>query len=432
MAFSYKDKEKDYIEKLEGQEFKPGDEYLGILENIKNTESELDGAGEFKGTYTESINKAVADYLGRDKFNFNPDNSATYQQLRDQYLKGGKVAMQDTMANGAMLSGGLNNSASQVAGQQVYQNYVKGAADVIPTLEQQEYVRHQDEGNQMLANIDLMKGMDDDAYQKYLDGINQIYSKLNYLNGRLNTEANMDASRLDFEQGKYNALLSAAQNGMQYQDNKEWREKEFEYNEGVYEDSRADSAKAQLSESAWNKMGYGLMPTDEELKAAGLTREDVALIHEYVRNASASSVSQGGGSGKDYENEENEDKYSDVTFTNSELVNMQNNREFEQLHDYLSEKSSSLEALYNKGDDYGLTKDLIDFYQQGKEIRTREQLRGLLFEYGNKDIKGNQEKVDSIIDATYTEDEYYAFANRDSQYNTYVEYLNQYLKYLKI
>ena len=39
MAFSYKDKEKEYIGKLEGQEFKPGDEYLGILENIKTTES---------------------------------------------------------------------------------------------------------------------------------------------------------------------------------------------------------------------------------------------------------------------------------------------------------------------------------------------------------------------------------------------------------
>jgi len=429
VAFSYKDKEKDYFEKLEGQEFKPGDEYLGILDNIKSTESELDGVGEFKGTYTESINKAVADYLGRDKFNFNPDNSATYQQLRDQYLKGGKVAMQDTMANGAMLSGGLNNSASQVAGQQVYQNYVKGAADVIPTLEQQAYERYKDEGNQMLANIDLMKGMDDDAYQKYLDGINQIYSKLNYLNGRLNTEANMDASRLDFEQGKYNALLSAAQNGMQYQDNKEWREKEYDYNKG--RDDKSDAQTALNNILSLASYGFKVKVTPE-LEKMGITQK---ALDDYVYriNASASSVSQGGGSGKDYnEEEETEDKYSDVTYTNSELVEMQNSREFEALHDYLSEKSSSLEALYNKGDDYGLTKDLIDFYQQGKEIRTREQLRGLLFEYGIKDIKGNQEKVDSIIDATYTEDEFYAFANRDSQYNTYVEYLNQYLKYLKI
>lgn len=213
-------KKYDYEDIFNVPEYQVGDTYLHYADEIKKAEEGIGKVEDFKGTYSEQIDKAVSDYLGRDKFNFNPNNSSTYQQIRNQYLGDGKRAMEDTLASGALLSGGYNNSAAQVAGQQVYNDYAKRVTDSIPTLENQEYERYLNDINQKLADIDLLKGLDDSEYNKYLDEINQGYQHLSHLTNMQQTAASLDASKNSFDQGNWSTLAGLVQNDKFQEDEK--------------------------------------------------------------------------------------------------------------------------------------------------------------------------------------------------------------------
>ena len=73
------------------------------------------------GTYGESLKDAMQKVLNRDKFQYDLNGDALYQQYKDRYIQQGKQAMMDTMGQAAALTGGYGNSYAQKAGQQAQQ-----------------------------------------------------------------------------------------------------------------------------------------------------------------------------------------------------------------------------------------------------------------------------------------------------------------------
>ena len=291
-----------------------GDEYLGLTDEIKKQESDIKNIGGFKGTYSEQIDKKVADYLGRDKFNFNPNNSSTYQQIRNQYLGDGKRAMEDTLANGALLTGGYNNSAAQVAAQQTYNDYVKGVTDYIPKLEAEAYERHLNEGNQMLADINLMKGLDDSEYGKYIDDLNQKYQMLSHLTGMQQNYANLDANKNNFNQGNWSTILGAQQNAAMHEDDMAIDERNF----------KQDNINNMLNNlMSFAQYGISVKVPEEITKATGVTQE---MVDNLVAKANTPTVSNSGGVGA-YSDDEPEVKSAtkeDIQAFEDELLQILN------------------------------------------------------------------------------------------------------------
>lgn len=291
-----------------------GDEYLGLTDEIKKQESDIKNIGGFKGTYSEQIDKKVADYLGRDKFNFNPNNSSTYQQIRNQYLGDGKRAMEDTLASGAQLSGGYNNSAAQVAAQQTYNDYVKGVTDYIPKLEAEAYERHLNEGNQMLADINLMKGLDDSEYGKYIDDLNQKYQMLSHLTGMQQNYANLDANKNNFNQGNWSTILGAQQNAAMHEDDMAIDERNF----------KQDNINNMLNNlMSFAQYGISVKVPEEITKATGVTQE---MFDNLVAKANTPTVSNSGGVGA-YSDDEPEVKSAtkeDIQAFEDELLQILN------------------------------------------------------------------------------------------------------------
>lgn len=262
-----------------------GDEYLGLTDEIKKQEGDIKNIGEYKGTYSEQIDKKVADYLGRDKFNFNPNNSSTYQQIRNQYLGDGKRAMEDTLASGAVLSGGYNNSAAQVAAQQTYNDYVKGVTDYIPKLEAEAYERHLNEGNQMIADINLMKGLDDSEYGRYIDDLNQKYQMLSHLSSMQQNYANLDANKNNFNQGNWSTILGAQQNAAIHEDEMTIDERNFK------QDNINNTLNNLLS---FAQYGVDVKVPEEITKATGVTQE---MFDSLVTQVNTPTVSYSGSGG---------------------------------------------------------------------------------------------------------------------------------------
>ncbi len=371
-----------------------GDEYLGLTDEIKKQEDDIKNIGDFKGTYSEQIDKKVADYLGRDKFNFNPNNSSTYQQIRNQYLGDGKRAMEDTLASGALLSGGYNNSAAQVAAQQTYNDYVKGVTDYIPKLEAEAYERHLNEGNQMIADINLMKGLDDSEYGKYIDDLNQKYQMLSHLTGMQQNYANLDANKNNFNQGNWSTILGAQENAAMHEDD-------------MAIDERDNKQKLILA-----KMDALVDPTDEELKYIGWTRDNWNT-HKYLQMLSGSSVSSGGGSGNSSGGGGN--------YTTTYLKQLYEDGDMDSFFSALSEKyGSDEESIIAGAQNLGLSEYEIRYLNDGT-VQSLEQAQYLLKNFGKENY--SDEQIGRMLSGAYTEDEFYLYGHRNSGYDTYEEYL---------
>lgn len=255
--------------------------YLDSEETLaaKDKVGEMEGKippSDYKGTYRDQIAREISSYLGRDKFNYNPNSDATYQQIRNTYLGAGKKAMQDTLGSGAILSGGNNNSAAQVAAQQVYNDYAGKVTDIIPTLEAQAYTRHRAELSDKLNDIGLLQGMDEQEYARHQDEINKTMALLDYYNSKYQGSVAKDQAQYGNDLAIWGQQLSAGQN--QYQ----------------YEDTAKRSDAEVLRGNGWQKLGSLVVPSKEELTAMNMTEKQAKEMISYIKSQ---SVSKGGGSG---------------------------------------------------------------------------------------------------------------------------------------
>lgn len=121
-------------------------------------------SGETSGitsNYTAQKDAALNDYLNREKFSYNVNGDALYQQYKDKYTLGGRMAMMDTMGQAQTMTGGYGNSYAQSVGQQTYQGYMQQLNDVIPELYSLAYGMYTDEGQNLLDRYNIYANLED-------------------------------------------------------------------------------------------------------------------------------------------------------------------------------------------------------------------------------------------------------------------------------
>ena len=72
----------------------------------------------YTGKYDNLINDNLNNILNRKQFSYDANKDTLYNQYKDMYTRNGQTAMQDTMGNAALLTGGYGNSYATTAGQQ--------------------------------------------------------------------------------------------------------------------------------------------------------------------------------------------------------------------------------------------------------------------------------------------------------------------------
>ena len=119
--------------------------------------------------YKDQYSTLFEDYLGRDKFNYDLNGDALYQQYKDKYIQQGKLAMQDTMGQASAMTGGYGSSYAQSVGQQAYQNSLDNLNDIVPELYQMAYDRYNQEGTDMLNKLGVMDADYERGYNEAKD-----------------------------------------------------------------------------------------------------------------------------------------------------------------------------------------------------------------------------------------------------------------------
>lgn len=232
----------------------------------------------YQGTFDQKLKDIYDKIMNRDKFSYDLNGDALYQQYKDQYTTQGKQAMMDTLGQAYALTGGYGNSYAQTVGQQTYQGYLQGLNDKIPELYSLALDKYNRDGQDLLNQYSMIGDMADAEYSRYQDELNKYWQNLTYQK-QLADDA--------YNKGYQNWYQS--------------------YQMGV----DADNAAYQKQQDAYNRLvslitTTGHTPTEAELRAAGMSSGEAAAYKSYYDKQNTPSYSGGSnysGGGGGYDND---------------------------------------------------------------------------------------------------------------------------------
>ena len=146
----------------------------------------------YKGTYDQQLKDMYDKIANREKFTYDLNGDALYQQYKDQYTQQGKMAMMDTMGQAAALTGGYGSSYAQGVGQQAYQGYLQQLNDIVPELYSMALNQYNTEGDRMVQQYSMLGDMADTEYGRYQDDLNWHWQNINFLKESADTAYDRD------------------------------------------------------------------------------------------------------------------------------------------------------------------------------------------------------------------------------------------------
>ena len=168
--------------------------------------------GDYVSQFQTGLDTLAGQLQNRDKFQYDVNSDALYQQVAQNYMQQGQQAMMDTMGQAAALTGGYGNSYAQTAGQQMYNQHLLGLTELVPQYQQMAMQQYQLEGDELMKQYNLMLQQEESAYGRYQDALNQYYAALDRAQAAYDNERDYDYSRFtddrNYEYGKYQDELN--------------------------------------------------------------------------------------------------------------------------------------------------------------------------------------------------------------------------------
>ena len=222
--------------------------------------------GEYQSQWQDKLDELLGKIQNREPFSYDLNGDALYQQYKDRYIQQGKQAMMDTMGEAAALTGGYGSSYAQNVGQQAYQGYLQGLNDKVPELYQLALDVYDRDGQNLYDQLALIGERENQDYSRYRDDLSDYNAELDRLWSQYVTERDTDYDRYA-EERDYGYQLSTENRKYAY-------------------------------DTAMTMIAAGLMPGDQMLADAGLSKEDVqSMVSAYLAQAAASGGGSSGGDG---------------------------------------------------------------------------------------------------------------------------------------
>lgn len=208
-----------------------GSNLYSALSTVKKKKNEYD-ANKNYSTQVDRTNKWADELEGlygqisnREKFSYDMNNDAFYQQYAQQYANNAKLAMEDTVGQVSALTGGYGNSYAATAGQAMYNQQMQGLNDKATELYQLALQQYNAEG----------------------DRLNNLYS--------------MTANAYGMEQDRINSEIAEAQWNAQFDEQKRQYNLNMLYNasRALAQDTQwaagyaFDVGRAAVSDAQWQK-----------------------------------------------------------------------------------------------------------------------------------------------------------------------------------
>ena len=221
--------------------------------------------GSYQSQYGGQIDSLIQQLQGQQPFAYDVNTDPLYLQLRDQWMRDGKLAMEDTMGQAAQLTGGYGNSYAQTAGQQVYNSYLRQVNEMVPELKEAARTDYDAENAYLMQQLGLLMDQDSQDYSRWMDEL----------------ERQKYAEQLEYDRGRDQIA------DQRYQDELAYSREQDQY-------SRQQDSYDRLLEMIATT---GYKPTAEELAAAGMSESQAKAWLGYWQGQQVSGSSGGSGGG---------------------------------------------------------------------------------------------------------------------------------------
>lgn len=310
MAFSYNKYEESDLVKKRRQEAENNSKYQES-QAVVDYRNQLNNHNQNRpqqwtgGTYGQSLQNAMDKITNREKFTYDLNGDALYQQYKDKYINQGKMAMMDTLGQAAQLTGGYGNSYAVTAGNQAYQGQLQNLNDIVPQLYQIAMDAYNREGDDLYKQYGLYNDAYNTEYGQYRDQVADWNTEANRLTDAYNNERNMDYTKFSNDRNYFTDAYNQERNydyGL-YSDS---YSRDFaNYQQNVAEQQFADKMawdRDQFNQNmAWSKDQFAQQMALENAKFAETVRSNKAdeaykLASLNAKSGSGSGSKSGSGS----------------------------------------------------------------------------------------------------------------------------------------
>lgn len=231
--------------------------------------------GDFKYGNQQQLDALINSILNRDKFSYDLNGDALYQQYKDKYIQQGKLAMGDAIGQASAMTGGYGNSYAQSVGQQAYQGQLDKLNDIVPQLYQMALDKYNAEGQEMYNQYGLLTddynreyGMYQDKYGRLMDALGiargDYYDGANMFHTEQSNKNNIASKEFEDAMSIWNANNTNAWNEAQWNRDQTWRD----------EDIKREQDRWAVEDAQWQKQFdavYGNKPIVEDTNNGGYT-----------------------------------------------------------------------------------------------------------------------------------------------------------------
>ena len=122
-----------------------------------------------KTSYDSDVKSTYEQLKNREQFKYSPSADPAYKAYRDNYQREGRLAMKNSVAEAADLTGGYGNTYAQRLGQQQYGAYLEKLNNVMPELYSDAWQRYQSEGQALNDRLSAATGLANMEYGRAQD-----------------------------------------------------------------------------------------------------------------------------------------------------------------------------------------------------------------------------------------------------------------------
>ena len=217
-----------------------GSGYYSLAKAQQTPSFSYEAAPTYSAQYQNLMNARMNQILNRQPFSYDYESDPRWQAYKAQYEREGDRAMQNTLAQVSARTGGLASSYATNAAAQANNYYMQQLADKVPELYQMAYENYLNEDSRDRANLEMLRGMEQDNYNRYLNALSQYNTNRNFAYGQYADDWNrnyqtgrdavadarylkefehqLEREAYSDEQNEYNRALAAAQLAAQYGD----------------------------------------------------------------------------------------------------------------------------------------------------------------------------------------------------------------------
>lgn len=228
--------------------------------------------------------------LNREKFSYDLNGDALYQQYKDKYINQGRMAMQDTIGQASAMTGGYGNSYAATAGNQAYQASLQNLNDIVPQLYQMAYDQYVQEGQELNSKYSLLANDRSYEYGVWGDNYNRLVADRDYNANNYYNQYNQEYGQYTDKYGRLVDLSSAYENRYNSQYTQEY---------GQHSDAEAYAYKAArdaVADAQWQKTynlqaaqasnsggkTYSMSSAEENRLTEYIANEDWAAVDNYI------------------------------------------------------------------------------------------------------------------------------------------------------